>query len=114
MKNINHSKNIKINLYIRYSYYFIQFFSGFFLIPFYLNNFSIKLYGVWILISSICAFLMLMDPSSSHLIVQQISEKIKKFGYRKVNEIIFPSILNAILISFFVILAGNYFLFPSH
>lgn len=112
MKNINHSKNIKINLYIRYSYYFIQFFSGFFLIPFYLNNFSIKLYGVWILISSICAFLMLMDPSSSHLIVQQISEKIKKFGYRKVNEIILPSILNAILISFFVILAGNYFLFP--
>ena len=43
---------------------------------------------------------MLMDPSSSHLIVQQISEKIKKFGYRKVNEIILPSILNAILISF--------------
>lgn len=112
MKNINHSKNIKINLYIRYSYYFIQFFSGFFLIPFYLNNFSIKLYGVWILISSICGFLMLMDPSSSHLIVQQISEKIKKFGYRKVNKIILPSILNAILISFLIILVGNYFLFP--
>ena len=112
MKNINHSKNIKINLYIRYSYYFIQFFSGFFLIPFYLNNFSIKLYGVWILISSICGFLMLMDPSSNHLIVQQISEKIKKFGYTKVNEIILPSILNAILISFLIILVGNYFIFP--
>ena len=55
---------------------------------------------------------MLMDPSSNHLIVQQISEKIKKFGYTKVNEIILPSILNAILISFLIILVGNYFIFP--
>lgn len=112
MKNIDHKKNVKNNLFIRYSYYFIQFFSGFFLIPFYLNNFSIKLFGVWLVISSISSFLLLTDPSSSNLIVQQISEKIKKKGFRGLNKIILPSIFNSLIIFILILMLGNYFLYP--
>ncbi len=112
VSKLNLVQNVKNNLYIRYLYYFIQFFSGFFLIPFYLNNFSIKLFGVWLVISSISGFLLLMDPSSSNLIVQQISERIKKNGYRGLNKIILPSIFNSIIISILILIIGKYFLYP--
>ena len=53
-----------------------------------------------------------MDPSSSNLIVQQISERIKKNGYIGLNKIILPSIFNSIIISILILVLGKYFLYP--
>jgi len=103
-------KNLKSNITFRLSYVLIQFFSSFFLIPFYLENFSLEVYGIWILASSISGWLLLIDPSSNHLIVQQISKNVSKTT--KINNIISASIINSLVISLFIIIIGNYFLIP--
>ena len=55
-------------------------------------------------------WLLLIDPSSNHLIVQQISKNVSNIA--NINNIISASIINSLVISLFIIIIGNYFLIP--
>ena len=107
--NINIKKNLKNSLIFKYLNFTLILISGFALIPFYLKNFSLELYGIWILISAITTGLMLIDPGSVNLLIQQIAKKIGKKNNSNLSEIILSALLNTIIITSIIFLIGMIF-----
>ena len=105
--NLDIKKSFKYNLLFRYLNYILILISGFVLIPFYLNNFSLELYGVWIVISAFTTWLLMFDPGSGNLLIQQISINIGKKNIKGLSGIILSGLINSLIIALAVIAIGS-------
>ena len=99
-------KKFKENLLLKYLQFIIVLLSSFFLIPYYLGNFSFKIYGAWLLVSTITSWLMLLDPGSSNLIIQQISRSIALKKDNKLPAIIISGIINTFFVASIILIIG--------
>ena len=106
---INLNKSFRSSLLFKYSNFILILISGFLLIPFYLKNFSLELYGTWIIISAITSGLILIDPGSTNLIIQQIAKAIGKKNKQNLSGIILSAIINSLIVASLILLIGIIF-----
>ena len=107
--NLNIQKSFKHSLLFKYLNYILILISGFILIPFYLKNFSLELFGAWIIVSAFTTALMMFDPGSTNLLIQQISKKIGKKNKKNLNGIILSGLINSLIIASIIFLVGMIF-----
>lgn len=105
-KEISRTKTAKWNIFFQYASIATMIISGILLVPLYLRNIDIELYGAWLATGNILAWLCAIDPGLSTLIQQRVANAYGSKNSELLSELIFAGIFISTILSLILLAVG--------